>query len=275
MAGLLLAGLLVGLGAAMLLVAMQPRVPRQRRHRQVHLEVPVGRLVAAVALGTIVFLLTGWLVAGILGLLLPLGLPALSNKTAEKGVVERLEALAAWTAGLRDLLAAGRGLNAALIASAASCPPIIREEVEELARELRPPSVTPTGEALRHLAGRFNDPAADLVCAALIAAAEERGQRLAEVLTALASSIRAEISMRRHVDAARSQARTTMRIVIGFSAAFFAGLALFARSFMSVYSSFQGEVVMALAAGLYIFGLFLMLRMSRAATPERILEVGA
>jgi tight adherence protein B len=155
MAGLLLAGLLVGLGAAMLLVAMQPRVPRQRRHRQVHLEVPVGRLVAAVALGTIVFLLTGWLVAGILGLLLPLGLPALSNKTAEKGVVERLEALAAWTAGLRDLLAAGRGLNAALIASAASCPPIIREEVEELARELRPPSVTPTGEALRNLAGRF------------------------------------------------------------------------------------------------------------------------
>jgi len=34
-------------------------------------------------------------------------------------------------------------------------------------------------------------------------------------------------------------------------------------------------VVMALAAGLYIFGLFLMLRMSRAATPERILEVRA
>jgi len=275
MAGLLLAGVLVGLGAAMALVALRPRVPRERRRRPVHVEIPIGRVVGAVAVGAAIFLLTGWVVAGILGLLLPLGLPALSNKTAEKQVVERLEALAAWTAGLRDLLAAGRGLNAALIASAASAPAAIRDDVELLARELRPPSVTPTGEALRHLAQRFDDPAADLVCAALISAAEERGQRLAEILTGLAASIRSEISMRRHVDAARSQARTTMRIVIGFSALFFAGLSLFARSFMSVYSSFQGEVVMALAAGLYIFGLFLMLRMSRAATPERILEVRA
>lgn len=206
-------------------------------------------------------MVTGWPVAAVLGGGAGLFVPRLMGATAAMRATERIEAVAAWAEMLRDSLVAAAGLGQAIAASAPIAPSAIREQVAALAARVE--SGVPLGSALRTFASEVDDPGADLVVAALVLATEQRAQKLGDLLTSLAAAAREEVSMRLRIESSRSQVRTSVRVVSGFSIGFGAFLMLFAHSYLAPFGTATGQVVLVVVGLCYGAGLTLMLRMAR------------
>lgn len=231
------------------------------------LTTPRDYAVGALA-GTIALVATRWPVAFPLAAAATVGL-ATTRRRAAKNTVSRLEAVGSWTEMLRDTLAASAGVNQSLISTAAVAPAALRAEIQSLASKLA--AGMEASVALAEFADDVGDPAADVVAAALTMAMRERGQRLAELLGALAQATREEVAMRLEIEASRASARAAVKMISGFSLSLFAALALFARSYLSPYGSATGQLVLVLVAVLFGFGLWLMTAMIRPRELPRLL----
>ena len=87
-------------------------------------------------------------------------------------------------------------------------------------------------------AEEFDDASADLVVAALILNSKLRGPGLVATLTALwPPSAREEIDMRRRIEEGRKSLRRTAMIIVGVTALFAGGLAVFSRDYVAPYST--------------------------------------
>ena len=170
---------------------------------------------------------------------------AFGGGRAGRRQLEKIEALAAWTESLRDTATAAAGLEQAIPATvgaahAAAAP------VRELAARLD--GRVPLPEALARFADDVDDPAADMVVAALSLNARQRAGGLERILTSLAASSRAELEMRRKVElerrALRRQAQRIALAVLGFIAL----QAVFARGWVEPYSTPLGQLVLAVLA---------------------------
>jgi len=225
------------------------------------------RGLTATAAGLLAFSLTGWPMGLPIGALAVLCVPGLAARRATN-VIERLEAIGSWTEMLRDTLAGASGLTQALLATAAIAPRPIREEVGAL--ETRLANGVALTVALRAFAEELEDPAGDVVVAALLMAATERAQRLGDLLGALAESTREEVAMRQGVEASRSSARSAVRTVTGFSFGFLAFMAVFARPYLAPYHSLGGQLVLGVVAMLFGLGLCLMAVMVRPRRASRL-----
>ncbi len=62
-----------------------------------------------------------------------------------------------------------------------------------------------------------------------------------------------------------------MRTVVVFSVAFAACIAVLARSYLAPYDSVDGQLVLAVVAGLYAAGLVLMVALARPPAAIRLL----
>ncbi len=187
---------------------------------------------------------------------------------ATKTTIERLEAVAAWTEMLRDTLAAAAGLTQAVMATAPIAPRPLRPSVAALAARLNAGvAIVP---ALAQLAEDIGDPAADTVVACLIMAASERAQRLTDLLGALAEATRDEVAMRLGIEASRASARTAVKMITGFSFGLLGLMAVFARAYLSPYSSAEGQLVLAIVGCLYGLGLWMMAVMTRPKSLPRL-----
>ena len=141
---------------------------------------------AALVVGVLAGLATGWLVLSVVLPAAVFGLPLLLATSNEAGRIARLDAIAEWTRNLSGVLVAGQGLEQALMASLRSTPEAVRPDVGRLVARLRARWDTET--ALRAFADDLDDATGDLVTAALIVGARKRGPGLAAVLTGLATS---------------------------------------------------------------------------------------
>jgi Flp pilus assembly protein TadB len=190
---------------------------------------------------------------------------------AEQVGIARLEALATWTESLRDTIAGAIGLEQAIPASVAATPPVIRPALNLLVDRLR--IREPLPDALLAFAEDLDDPSADTVVAALVLNSRLRGPGLHDVLSALAVSTREELDMRRRVEAGRRSIRRSVRIVLAIVLGVGGLLAVLNRSYVEPYSSFAGQMVLLLVAGLLLAGLLWLRRLARAVTAERFLVV--
>jgi hypothetical protein len=166
------------------------------------------------------------------------------------------------------MLAASRGLEEALEASARSAPAAIAGPVAALSARLA--ARTGTEAALRAFAADIGDPAGDRIAAALIIATGRRGGAVRDVLNALAAMIARDVAARREIDAERAQHQTTLRWIV----VFVAGFTVFAvanRSYSSPYGTVPGEVVLALVTALYAGGLGWLYRLGQMPAPGRFL----
>jgi Flp pilus assembly protein TadB len=228
------------------------------------------RAVTLLGVPALAWAVTGWPVAAAAALVALIALPRVTGgKRSAQRVIARLDALAAWVRRVADLLAAGIGLEQALQASAQSAPPMLSEEVSRLAWRLRAGS--PTDGALRAFADDINDPAGDLVAAALILAANRRGRGLARTLTGLAGTIDAEVAMRRRVEADRATPRTTVRYVTAITLVAVTALVTLDRSYMAPFGSPTGQLALAAACGLFASAFWLMHRLVTDPAPQRFL----
>jgi Flp pilus assembly protein TadB len=271
-----LAGGLCGLGVLLIVRGVRgasaaTQAPPSRTSRPDLLHGADRRLLAAAAAaGIVVWVVTGWPVAGVAATVGTLGVPWLTGgRRRARRRLDRLAALADWTRRLADVLVAGAGLEQAIDAGVRSAPAPISNEVARLAARLR--ARQPIRLALQAFAGDLADPTGDLVVAALLLAADRRGRGLANVLTGLAAAVEAEVSMRRTVDAERATPRTTARYLTGVTVITVIGLVVLRRSYMSPFGTLTGQLVLALVAVIFAAGFGWMALLTRDQPGQRFL----
>jgi tight adherence protein B len=222
------------------------------------------QITIALIVGAVVWALTRWPVAGGLAVAVVLLWPKLARSGAiEKRSVARIEALANWTESLRDAAASESGLAQALPATLDGAPALLRRPLTNMvdAIALR----TPLPIALADFADEVDDRGADKVVIALSLTAQQQTGDLKRVLTTLALNTRAELEMRRKVLTERNGVRRQAnQVAIGLLA--LAGLqAVFLRGWVEPYSSWYGQIVLAVLAVVYVA---LLVRLQRLAAPE-------
>jgi Flp pilus assembly protein TadB len=164
---------------------------------------------------------------------------------------------------------APRGLEQTILATAPVAPAPIAAEVADLANRIETGQRLPG--ALRVFADRLADPTADLVVGALLLAAEQQAKDLGQLLGRLATAARDQAAMRMRIAAARARMHSSVRIIVGCTAAVTVGLLLWSRSYLQPYDSALGQVVL-LGAGLCFATAFGWLEhISRVEEPPRVL----
>ena len=227
------------------------------------------RALRAGLVGVGVLVISRWPTAGIAGGLLGWFAPELfSTRSGRDRALARTEAIASWTEMLRDTISAAHGLEAAIATTAPVSPEPIRPEIERLAQALKRTSLP---DALRQLAVDLAHPISDLVVASLSVAANGAVKDLAELLGLLADSARDEAAMQMRVEASRARMRTAVRVITGVTIVTAVGLVALNRSYVDVYGTMVGQVVLAGIACAWGAALWWLSSMSRFRQPERFL----
>lgn len=229
-------------------------------------------LLVGAVLGAAVALLTGWVVAVVVGPAAVAGLPVLLSAPASAARVDRLESMEEWTRSLSGVLTVGVGLEEALIATLRSSPEPIRAEVTALVARLR--ARWSTEEALRLFADELDDTTGDLIAANLILGARRRGAGLASVLESLAESVAADVRARRAIEADRAKPRATARWVTVITLAVLAVLAL-TGSYIRPYATGLGQLILLTLLSLYVATLVWMRRMATGTPLPRFIGAAA
>ena len=225
-------------------------------------------VVMLIILPLVTWALTGWPVAVLFALVAAVGLPRLlGGRRAAGARIERLQALADWTRRLGDVLAAGAGIEQAIESSVAGAPQAISTEVATLVARIR--SRQPIERALRDFADELDDTAGDLVAGALLLAVDRRGRGLARLLAALATSVDAEVAMRRSVEADRATPRTTARWVMYITLVVCGGLLIFDHAYVAPFGSPGGQVVLAVIGTLFAASFMWMHRLTDGNVGQR------
>ena len=236
--------------------------PREQRAHQV--------LLAAAALaGAVAFLLTGLPVVGLLvAVAVPGGPWLFTAGRAEQRAISRIEAVGEWTRRLKDVSSTGQGLQQAIIGTVATAPEEIEDEVRLLAARLQAGWLGKA--ALLAFADEIGDPVCDHVVAALILHLSDRGERLGDVLGAIASAAAAEVATRREVEAKRTQPRFAVRFLTGMTLLVLA-YGLLNPTYMRPYGTPTGQLVMVLLGAAFVALLAWVRSMSLPPRPARFL----
>jgi tight adherence protein B len=125
--------------------------------------------------------------------------------------------------------------------------------------------------ALRRFAAEVNDPAADKISGVLILRERNGGPGLADVLTGLAVDLDDRSRMIREVEAERSKPRSNMRTIVVVTGLLIAGMILFARTFLSGYSSVFGQIMLVAVAAVFAFALRWMKNLSNPVVVSKVL----
>ncbi|MBW8484707.1 type II secretion system F family protein [Actinomadura parmotrematis] len=274
----IITGALAGGGLVLLIAAlrgMPVRAARKpARSREELLRTVSTRAAVAVVAAVAVLVTTRWVVAAAGTGVLVLGWNGLAGGAREERVaMARLEGLAAWTESLRDTIAGAVGLEQAIPSSLRAAAPALQRPLRDLVDRLH--TRVPMPDALRRFADDLDDPSADLVVAALVLNAKLRGPGLRDMLGALASSARAELDMRRRVEADRRATRRSVRIVVGVSVGSALGLAVLNHSWVEPYDGVLGQLMLSVVIALYAAAFLWLRRLARYELPSRFLGGGA
>lgn len=267
-AGLLVAGGVVGLAAAVRGLSFLP--PRAARTGRTSLRLSPMHLIAG-ATGVLVLLVTGWPVAAIAAAAAVVFVPrVLGGGQVAKRLIAKSEALADWTRRLADLISSGAAGSTrdAMRRTLGSVPDAIAPEVNRLVRRMGPQG---TEFALRQFAREVDDPAAEKIAGALLLRDRNGGPGLADALTDLAQALDERSRMIREVEAERAKPRSNMRFIVVITAALMAGMMLFARTFLSSYSTVAGQFLLAGVAAIFAVALRWMRSLSDPPPQPKVL----
>ncbi len=106
----------------------------------------------------------------------------------------------------------------------------------------------------------------------MITATEYQARDLAQLLSHLAQCARDEGRMRTRIWVGRARTRSSVRIISFVVIGFVSALVIFNREYLSVYSSFEGQIILS---GIFIlFGCALVMldQFSRLAAPQRFIR---
>ena len=227
----------------------------------------VAWLAAALVGGLVVGLMTGWPVAGVAtGLGMLVGPAALGGGARRREEIAVAEAIATWADMIRDTMAGASGLEESLVQTAAVAPTAIASQLSAFAHRLRHQSLD---DAVLGLAADLDHPSADLLVAALAAAARLEARDLGSLLARLAEAIRGDVRMRIRVEVGRARIRTSARIAVATTVGTVVFLYLFARHLLEPYDTVAGQGWLIVVAGVFFGAGWLLHHYSRLEVPER------
>jgi Flp pilus assembly protein TadB len=263
-------GLFVGVLAIVGLPERPAGRPARRRRPGRSAQDRTRRLGLGLVGVVLALLLTRWVVAALaIGLLVAFWDRIAGSDAAERIGINRLEALASWTESLRDTIAGAVGLEQAIPATAVNAGVTIRPSLNLLVDRLR--IREPLPDALLAFAEDIDDPSADVICSALVLNSRLRGPGLRDVLTALATSAREELDLRRRIEASRKSTRRSVRIVLVIVLGVMGLLAVFNRNYVKPYSSVEGQLVLLVVVFLLGAGLVWLRNLAATRAGERFL----
>ncbi len=231
---------------------------------------PGKRIVIALTVAVPVAVVTRWPVMAAAVVVLVWAWPSMFGAARASGEqMARLEAVATWTESMRDTIAGSIALEEAIRNTADAAPQIIQEPLQRLVGSLV--VHVPLAQGLAQLAEDFDDESIDLVAAALILNSRLRGPGLVATLSALATSTREELDMRRRVEEERKSLRRDARTIMATTIAFAAGLALFSRAYLAPYSTVVGQVVLTGVLAIFLIALTWIRRLADVRAHERFL----
>jgi tight adherence protein B len=267
----LLAGAGMGVGLVLAFTALRGTADRTAARRDTRWQ---GRALAGLAAGLAVLVATRWVAVAVgVGVLVASWSQLFgAGRSARRGI-DRLDALAAWTESLRDMVATGAALPEALPASAVVAGPAIRPQVDTLVDRLQ--NREPLTGSLLRFADDLGDPGADLVVAALVLNVRAQGRQLRAVLTALARSSRAELEARRRIEADRRAVRRGVQVVVLVTVAMALGLLILNPAYVAPYREPVGQVVLAAVVGIFAVGFAWLRRLAEFRPPGRFLQLSA
>lgn len=276
-AGALVVAGLIGVVVGLRKVPVSDGVPVRRRSRVLARLLRLERrtqIFAVVGLvgGLIAYLMTGWVIAILLGPIAGVGLPILLNVGDAGGDIKRLEALEEWIRNLAGVLTVGAGLEEAIRLTLRSVPDEIRPEVTTLVARLR--ARWGTEEALRAFADDIDDATGDVVAASLILGARRRGSGLVSVLESTAQSVSEDVRARREIEAERAGPRATARWVTIITAIVL-GVLTFTGDYVQPYASWLGQILLTVYLAAYVGLLVMMRNMSKGKPISRFLGEAA
>ncbi|WP_374999730.1 type II secretion system F family protein [Aeromicrobium sp. CTD01-1L150] len=270
------AGAFLGLGIAVLLMALRGESPFPERSKGTRRAsvVPTARrgrqILIGLTVGIVVLVVTRWFVLAIvLGVVVATWDKLFGGVRQERAAIVRAEGLATWIESLRDTIAGAVGLEQAIPATAVNAAPSIRPSLNLLVDRLRVREPLP--DALMKFADDLDDASADLVVAALVLNSRLRGPGLRDVLTALATSSRDELDVRRRVEASRRSTRRSVQVVVLVITVVAGALVLFNQEYMAPYGTLTGQMVLGVVLAVFGLAVFWLRRLSGVEEPQRFL----
>jgi len=230
------------------------------------------RIGIAAVIGLVVWFVTGWPVGTVLAIAAGWWGPGIiGDRRKRSNQIAKTEAIASWTEQLRDVVSAAAGIGEALVSTARVAPAAIRPEVEDLARRLRRED---PDTALAAFAVAVDDATADQVVVALRLSMSERGERLSEILTAIAEAAREQASAARNIEVSRSKLWRQAATVTIVMFSVFTILLLFQRDYLDAYDTLAGQVMIGVIGVLWGTSLRMMVRLAQGTEQPRILNAG-
>jgi hypothetical protein len=229
-----------------------------------------GRVVAAGAALVVVWAASGWPSAGLVAASATLIVPGLVEVRQQRArSLARTDGLAGWAEMLRDTIASHAGLREAIAVTAEVAPEVIRPEVRRLAARAEHLSLS---SGLRRFAAEVDDPAADLIVAALTVAADGQARDLPALLSGIAQATRAEAGMRVRVETGRARTYSSSRALVAITFTLSVSLLVFAPEFMAPYHTPWGQVMLAIIGGLFTAALVGLVALGRPVATPRLLS---
>jgi tight adherence protein B len=277
MAGLfVLCGIFVGVGVWLLATGARrierPDQPATRARLRDRLTGRNGhRLAAALAAGVVVAAITRWPVAALLAALFTYAAPSLlGGGRAEAASLAKLEAIASWTEALRGSLRSYAGIEQAIRDTAELAKPPVHAQSTGLAAALGAGVRLPV--ALTSFKADVDHHAADLVATALRKAAGSHTGNLAAQLGWLAQAVRERVAAMQRVETARTEAKTSARLVIIIVVVVGVGLYVFNRPLLAPYGSPAGQLVLLLVGAIWTLAAVWLQKLTRIPEPTRVLK---
>ena len=265
----LLAGAGLGTGLVLGIAAVHGSAETARRRGRAQWQ---RRAAVGLVVGLVVLVATRWVaVAAGVGVLAGAWSQLFGAARSARHGIDRLEALAAWTESLRDMVATGAALPEALPASAVAAAPAIRPQVDTLIDRLQ--NREPLTDSLLRFADDLSDPGADLIVAALVLNVQAQGRQLRAVLTALARSSRSELEARRRIEADRRSVRRGVQVVVLVTVAMALGLLTFNPAYVAPYREPVGQLVLSAVVAIFAVGFAWLRRLAEFRPPGRFLEL--
>lgn len=271
-----LCGLVVGVGVWLAATGIRrverPDQPRTASRLRDRLTGRSGyRLAAAVAVGAVVAAVTRWPVAALLAALFAYAAPSLlGGGRAEAASLSKLEAIASWTESLRGSLRSYAGIEQAIKDTAELAKPPVHAQTTGLAAALTAGVRLPV--ALTSFKADVDHHAADLVATSLRKAAGSHTGNLAAQLGWLAHAVRERVAAMQRVETARTEAKTSARLVIIIVVVVGVGLYVFNRPLLAPYASPGGQVVLLLVGAIWTLAALWLQKLTRIPEPTRVLK---
>ncbi|MBN9492563.1 type II secretion system F family protein [bacterium] len=178
-------------------------------------------------------------------------------------------ALADAVDALRASVRTGMSVEEAVTSLARNGPDILRPTFGDLARELR---ISGFDQGVRRAREELADPVFDTVAAALLMSHRVGGRNLSTVLDSLSRSVRQSINLERELRAHQAKNVLSARIIAALPLVLILAVRGLNPDYLDVFSSANGQTILALCLVSVAVGYAGMLRATRLPLEERVLQ---